>query len=114
MLNRNEPPVAEPETLSDLVGRAREEGKAWAQAEVALYRTIAAKKAKAWQTPLILFGVALFLGHAVLLVTVATLFVALAQVINPALAGLVTMVLLAGTAAILVKVALGKIKGIAK
>lgn len=114
MLKRPDPPAAEPETLSDLFGRARDEGKAWAQAEVALYRTIATEKAKAWQTPLILFGAALFLGHAALLVLVATLFVALAQVMNPALAGLASMVVLAGAAAILVKVALGKIEAIGK
>jgi len=112
MLKRTDPPVAEPDSLSDLFGRARDEGKAWAQAEVALYRTIATEKAKAWQAPLILFGAALFLGHAALLVLVATLFVTLAQVMNPALAGVVSVLILAGAAAILVKVALGKIKAI--
>jgi hypothetical protein len=83
-------------------------------AEVALYRTIATETAKAYQVPLMLFVAALFLGHAALLVLVATLFVALAQVMNPALAGLVSVVLLAGAAAILVKVALGKIKAASK
>jgi len=114
MLKRTDPPKAEPDSLSDLFGRARDEVKAWAQAEVALYRTIATEQAKAWRTPLILFGAALFLGHAALLVLVATLFVALSQVMNPALAGLASMVILAGAAAILVKVALGKIKASGK
>jgi hypothetical protein len=114
MLKRTDPPEAEPESLSDLFGRARDEGKAWAQAEVALYRTIAVEKTKAWQAPLILFGVALFLGHAALLVLVATLFVALAQVMNPALAGLISVVILAGAATVLVKVALGKIKALGR
>jgi hypothetical protein len=114
MLKPSDPAVAEPDSLSDLIARARDEGKAWAHAEVALYRTIATEKAKAWQTPLMLFGAALFLGHAALLVLVATLFVALAQVMNPALAGLVSVLVLAGAAGVLVKVALGKIKAIGK
>lgn len=112
MLKRTDPPEAEPESLSDLFGRARDEAKTWAQAEVALYRTIATEKAKAWQTPLILLGVALFLSHAALLVLVATLFVALAEVMNAALAGLLSAVVLAAAAVILVKVALGKIETI--
>lgn len=114
MLKPVNPPLAENATLSDLFGRARDEGKAWAQAEVALYRAIATEKAKAWQTPLILFVAALFLGHAAMLVLVATIFVTLAQLMNPALAGLVAALILSGAAAILIKVALGRIKGIGK
>ena len=114
MLKRVDRPSAEPESLSDMLGRAKEDARAWATAEVALYRTIATEKAKAYQAPLMLFAVALFLGHAALLVLVATLFVALAQVMNPALAGLVSVVVLAGAAAILVKVALARIKAASK
>ena len=111
MLKPRDPSPDEPEGLADLFGRAKEDARAWATAEVALYRTIATEKAKALQLPLLLLGAALFLGHAAMLVLVATLFVALAQVMNPVLAGLVSVVILAGAAAILVKVALGKIKG---
>jgi hypothetical protein len=114
MLRPVDRPDAEPESLTDLFGRAKEDARAWATAEVALYRTIATEKAKAYQIPLMLFVAALFLGHAALLVLVATLFVALAQVMNPVLAGLVSVVILAGAAAILVKVALGKIKAASK
>jgi len=110
MLKRSDPPSVDPDSLSGLVGRAKEEARAWASAEVALYRTIATEKAKAWQVPLGLLGAALFLGHAALLVLVATLVLALAQVMNPALAGLVSVALLAGIAAILIKVAVAKIK----
>ena len=114
MLKRVDRPNAEPESLSDLFGKAKEDARAWATAEVALYRTIATEKAKAYQLPLTLFAVALFLGHAALLVLIATLFVALAQVMNPALAGLVCVVILGGTAAILVKVALARMKAPSK
>ena len=114
MLKPRDPAPDEPESLSNLIGRAREDARAWALAEVALYRTIATEKAKVWLFPLMLLSAALFLGHAALLVLVATLFVALAQVMNPALAGLVSVVVLAGAAAILVKVALVKIRSAAK
>ena len=110
MLKRNDPPGQEPDSLGDMFARAKAEARAWALAEIALYRTIGTEKAKAWKVPAILLAAALFLAHAALLVLVATLFVALAQVMNAALAGLVTTVILAGGAAILAKVALGKLK----
>ena len=114
MLKPRNPPPGEPESLSNLFGRAKEDARAWAAAEIALCRTIATEKAKAYQLPLKMLAAALFLGHAALLVAVATLFVALAQVMNPALAGLVSVVILVGAAAIFVKVALGKIKSSSK
>ena len=110
MLKPVDPPPSEPDSLGGLFGRARDEARDWAKAEIAVYRIIATERAMAWRTPLILFAVALFLGHAASLVLVATLFVALAQVMNPALAGLVCAVLLAGTAAILVKIAVARLK----
>ena len=107
-----EPPVSEPDSLGGLFGRARDEARDWAKCEVAVYRIIAAERARAWRTPLILLAAALFLGHAASLVLVATLFVALAQLMNPALAGLLCAVLLTGTAAILFKVALARLKSL--
>ena len=107
-------PLVEPESLSSLFARARDEGKAWAQAEADLYRTIAMEKLRAWQTPLVLLGAALFLGHASLLVAVATLFVALGEVINPALAGLVTMAILSLASFVLVRIALAKFAAIGR
>ncbi|MEO5640298.1 MAG: phage holin family protein [Sphingomicrobium sp.] len=110
MLKPVDQPESEPDSLSDLVGRAKDEARDWAMAEVALYRTIATEKANALKVPIALFAAALFLGHAALLVLVATLFVGLAQLMNPALAGLVTLVILGGGAAILAKVGLARLK----
>ena len=112
MLQRNDPPAepSEADTLGTLFGRARDQAGDWFRAEVALYRTIGTEKANAWKIPLALLGTALFLGHAALIALVATLFVGLAQVMNPALAGFITVLLLAGAAAILIKVALARIK----
>lgn len=111
MLQRNDPPAEESvDTLGGLFGRARDQAGDWLRAEVALYRTIGAEKANAWKLPIALLATALFLGHAALLTLVATLFVGLAQLMNPALAGLVTVLILGGTAAILVKVALARLK----
>ena len=112
MLKPVEPPTSEPDSLSGLFGRARDDARDWAKAEVAVYRIIATERALAWRTPLILFAAALFLGHAASLVLVATLFVALAQVMNAALAGLLCACLLAAAAAILVKVALTRLKSL--
>ncbi|MCA1654018.1 MAG: phage holin family protein [Sphingomicrobium sp.] len=115
MLKRiDSPPRPEPDSLAGLFGRAKDEARAWLQAEVALYKTIGTEKANAWKLPVMLFAAALFLGHAALLALVATLFVALAQLINPALAGLLTVVILVGTAAILAKVGLAKLKDAGK
>ena len=111
MLQRNDPPAEESaDTLGGLLGRARDQAGDWFRAEVALYRTIGAEKANAWKLPIALLATALFLSHAAMLALVATLFVGLAQLMNPALAGLVTVLILGGTAAILVKVALARLK----
>lgn len=114
MLKRNDPMSAQPESIGELFGRAKDEAKAWAQSEVALYKTIGVEKANAWKTPVILFVAALFLAHMALLVLIATLFVALAQVMNPALAGVVTFVILLAAAGILAKVGQSKLKGASK
>lgn len=108
MLKKTE--SAAPDGLGGLFARAKDEAVAWGKAEINLYRTIGTEKANAWKLPLILLGAALFLGHAAMLALIATLFVALALVMNAALAGLVTVVLLAAAAGILAKVALAKIK----
>jgi len=112
MLQRNDPPAEDPSagTLGRLFGRARDQAGDWFRAEVALYRTIGAEKANAWKLPIALLATALFLAHSAMLALVATLFVGLAQLMNPALAGLVTVVILGGLAAILVKVALARLK----
>lgn len=110
MLKPADPVPAAPDTLSDLVGRAKDQARDWAMAEVALYKTIGTEKATALKVPIALFGAALFLGHAALLALVATLFVGLAQVMNPALAGLLTVVILGAGAAIAAKVGLAKLK----
>ena len=112
MLQRNDPPAEppEPDSLGTLFGRARDQAGDWFRAEVALYRTIGTEKANAWKIPLALLGTALLLGHAALIALVATLFVGLAELMNPALAGLVTVLILGGTAAILIKVALARLK----
>lgn len=104
----------EPDSLSGLFGQAKDEAKAWVQAEVALYKTIGTEKVNAWKVPVAMLAAAAFLGHAALLVLIATLFVGLAQLMNPALAGLATVVILLAAAGILAKVGIGKLSGPAK
>jgi hypothetical protein len=115
MLKRTDPPGGpEPDSLGDLFGRAKDEGRAWVEAEVALYKTIGTEKVNAWKVPVAMLAAAAYLAHAAAIVLIATIFVALAQVMNPALAGVVTLVILLAGAAILAKVALGKLKGAGK
>ncbi len=114
MLKRNDPPAHGPESLGELFGRAKDEAKTWVQAEVALYKTIGTEKVNAWKVPVILFVVAAFLAHMALLALVATLFVGLAQLMNPALAGLLTVVILAAGAGICAKLGVSKLQGAAK
>lgn len=114
MLKPNDPSRSAPDSIGALIGRARAEALAWLAAEVELYKTIGVTKASAWKLPAILLAAALFLAHAALLVLVATLFVGLAQLMNPALAGLITALLLGGTAAILVRVAIARAKDAAR
>ena len=115
MLKRQDPPgspsgnAGGADGLAALFTRAKDETTAWVQAEVALYKTIGTEKANAWKLPVVLLATAAFLAHAALLALIATLFVALALVMNAALAGLVTVLILGTGAALLAKVALGKL-----
>ncbi|MDB5253869.1 MAG: hypothetical protein JWP27_3038 [Flaviaesturariibacter sp.] len=108
MLKRSDPIAGhEPDGIGDLVHRLVADGKAYAQAEINLYKTIGTEKARSLVTPVILFVAAVFLAHAAFLALVATLFVGLASLLkSDTLGGLVTvliLVVLAGIAAYLGK-----------
>jgi Putative Actinobacterial Holin-X, holin superfamily III len=100
MLKRSDTIVPEADGIGDLVHRLVEDGKAYARAEVNVYKTIGTEKVASLRTPIILLVVAVFLAHAAFLALVATVFVGLAQVMQPALAGVVTVLFLAALAGI--------------
>jgi hypothetical protein len=93
MLKRTETIHGEPEGIGDLVHRLVEDGKAYARAEVAYFRTLGTEKANALKLPIILGLVAILFAHAAFLVLIATIFVGLASLMSDTLAGLLTMVI---------------------
>jgi hypothetical protein len=100
MLKPSERVGPQEDGIGDLVHRLVEDGKAYARAEVDLYKTIGTEKVRSLKTPVILLVTAVLLAHAAFLALVATLFVALALVMNDALAGLVTVLILGALAGI--------------
>jgi drug/metabolite transporter (DMT)-like permease len=108
MLKRTETIHGEPEGVGDLVHRLVEDGKAYAKAEVAYYKTLGSEKAAALKTPLILGVVALLFAHAAFLALIATLFVGLASLMSDTLAGLLTVLICLGIAGALGYVAYNK------
>ena len=102
MLRRGDSPQAqEPEGIGDLFHRLVEDGKAYVQAEVNLYKTIGTERAKALRTPAILFVAAYFLSWGAFLALVATLFVGLDTLMSPVLAGILTVLIVGGLAGLL-------------
>lgn len=98
MLKRTETIKGEAEGIGDLLHRLVADGKAYAQAEVSYYKTLGTEKAAAFKQPLVFGIAALLFAHATFLAVCALVWVALAQIMNPALAGLVTVFVLGGIA----------------
>lgn len=98
MLKRTETTIGEPEGVGDLLHRLVEDGKAYARAEVAYFKTLGSEKAGALKTPLILGLVALLFAHAAFLALIATLFVGLASLMSDTLAGVLTVLICLGIA----------------
>ncbi|GLR46886.1 phage holin family protein [Sphingomonas astaxanthinifaciens] len=108
-------PGGKDEGIGDLLGRLVADGKAYARAEVDYVKTLGAEKAGAYKAPAVLGVLALLFAHAAFLTLCALVWVALAQVMNAALAGLLTLVILGGLAGLLGYLAYAKLpKGAAK
>lgn len=87
--------------IGEIVGDLVDEGKAYARAEFNLVKTIAASKAGAYKTPLILFAAALLVGMAALNALAVAVFILFALVMQPLFAALLAFLLIAGLAALL-------------
>jgi uncharacterized membrane protein YqjE len=98
MLKRTERVTGEPEGIGDLLHRLVEDGKSYARAEVAYVKTLGSEKAAELKKPVIFGVAALFFAHAAFLALCALIWVALDQVMNAALAGLLTVLILGGIA----------------
>jgi hypothetical protein len=84
--------------VGELVHQLVEEGKAYAQAEVALAKAIAVTKARAFALPSALLGAAFLLAQAAVTVLAIGIFAALYWVLGPILSGIVAF-LVFGTSA---------------
>ncbi|WP_300974335.1 phage holin family protein [Sphingomonas sp. LHG3406-1] len=116
----NPPPQgAAEEGIGDLLHRLVEDGKAYARSEVAYVKTLGTEKVAELKAP-VAFGIgALLFAHATFLAFCALIWVALAQAMNAALAGLLTVVILGAVAGLLGYLAYSKLpksdpKGAAK
>ena len=85
------PPPERP--VGELVHELIEDGKAYARAEIDLYKTIAAAKGKALILPAILFGVAFICALAAVTALAVGVVIALAKFIGPLAAGFIGMAL---------------------
>ena len=94
------------EIVRDLV----DDGKAFARAELNAAKTIASVKANAVKVPALLFAAALFIGMAALNVLAFTVFVGLAMIMNPVLAGFVAFLLVLGAAGLLAWIGVQKLR----
>lgn len=110
MLRRTETTTGEPEGVGDLIHRLVEDGKAYAKAEVNYVKTLGTERANALKTPVILGVIAILFAHAAFLALCATLFVALASLVSDTLAGLLTVLILAGIGGVLGYLAYSKAK----
>lgn len=84
---QNERPVGE------LVHQLVEEGKTYAQAEIAVVKAIAAAKARALIVPAGVFVAALLVAQAAIVTVALGVFFALYRVMSPLLAGLISVLI---------------------
>jgi len=103
------PPTSE-RPIGEIVRELVDDGKAYARAEVNVAKTIASERANAFKVPVMLFAGAVLIGIAAINVLAFTIFVGLALIMQPVLAGLVAFVLVAGTAGLLAWIGVQKLR----
>lgn len=101
MLKPVDPLPTEERPIGELVHELIEEGKAYARAELGLYKAIATAKGKAIAVPAALFAAALFIGMAAINALVVGVVIALETYIGPLAAGFVGMLIFAAVAGLL-------------
>lgn len=93
------PPGGE-RSIGELATRLVDDTKAYARAEWGFAKTVAADKSRSLRSSAILVAAALFLAMGALNALCVAIFVALATLIGPLLAGIVAFVLIGAVAAI--------------
>jgi hypothetical protein len=107
-------PDPKEESIGDLVGRLVEDGRAYAEAEIELYKTIARYRAVRARKALVALAIGWFLLFAAMTALVITALVGLAQTIGPLLAGIVVGVPLAAGGYALARYGWTGIKGLGR
>ena len=96
-------------SIGELFGRLAEDGKAYARAEIGLYRTIAARRVGKARNGAIALVAALFLVNAALIALLVGFALQLAQWIGPALGGLAVFLIVGVIGFLLVRYGAGKL-----
>jgi hypothetical protein len=100
MLKPADPGPPPPErSIGELLRELVDDGKAYAEAEIALAKAIVAAKGKALILPAALFAIALVLALAAVTALAVGAVIALAKFIGPLLAGIAGMIVFAAAAA---------------
>lgn len=104
------PEPSDERPIGELVHQLVEDGKAYANAELGVARTIAAAKAGGLKVPAILLGAALLFAQAAVTVLAVAVFLGLLGLMGPILAGLLAFLIFAGGAAALAWLGIEKAK----
>lgn len=96
--------------IGEIVGQLIDEGKDFARAELGLVKATAKVKAEGYKLPAILIGAAILVAQAAVVVLAVAVFLALAPLIGTLLAGVLTTVIVGGIAALLVWLAMRKLR----
>jgi Ni/Fe-hydrogenase subunit HybB-like protein len=109
-------PAGDPreESIGDLFGRLVEDGRAYAEAELALIKAIAEYRAQRAGRALAALAAGLFLAVSAATALVVGAVMGLSQYMSPFLAGLLVAAALAAGGYVLVTVGLGGIKGLGR
>lgn len=97
--NPGPPPPERP--VGELVHELIEDGKAYARAEIDLYKAIAAAKGRALALPIGLFVAAILIGMTALTALAVGVVMALSTLIGPLAGGFVGMLIFAAAAGLL-------------
>ena len=100
-------------SIGDLFGRVAEDAKAYARAEIGLYRTIAAHRIAKARNGAIALVAAIFLLNAALIALFVAIVMALAVLIGPLLSGLAVFLAVGIIAFVLVRYGAGKLSALA-
>jgi hypothetical protein len=109
-------PAGDPqeESIGELVGRLIEDGRAYAEAEVELYKAIAIHRGVRARRALVALAIGWFLLFAAMTALVIAAMVSLSQAVGPLLAGILVGVPLAGIGYLLAHVGWAGIKGLGR